>query len=242
MRPSLRFVVFSLLATCAIAATSCQRTVTESGADSVGAYLQFVEQLRACADSQERTDKRTCEPDKVWDAIDAKSKLLFVEAYGSLARIDRIIETYFDPIEHKHMRERTGTNVLKENDIHNARDLFLFIFKPEALVFNDSTNSGLEYRGATSHSPSMVAIHTNSREQDFIMIRESDGIWRNASLRNIFESSLSPIFASENAMKEYAKGNLATEMERRKKVLDYFLIQQAVRAKQAQDYANKAAQ
>jgi len=245
MRPSLRFVAFSLLATCTIAATSCRRTVTESGADSVGAYHQFVELLRACAKDpkyQERADKRTCEPDKVWDAIDAKSKLLFVEAYASLARIDRIIETYFDPIEHKHMRERTGTNVLKENNIQNARDLFLYIFKPEALVFNDATNSGVEYKGETSISPSMVEIHTNSPRQNFIMIRESDGIWRNASLRNIFESSLNPIFASETAMKEYAKGNLATELERRKKVVDYFLVQQAVRAKQAQDHANKAVQ
>ena len=66
-------------------------------------------------------------------------------------------------------------------------------------------------------------------DQHFVMIQESDNVWRTAGLRNVFAASLAPIWKSEEAMKEYAKDNLKTEIERRKEVIDYFLKQQVRR-------------
>ena len=205
--------------------------------DAVQSYRYFIELLRACGndpDYQAKSDKKECDMNALWDAIDVQSKMLFVNAYASLVRVDRIIETYFDPIEFTHMRSRTGTDIIKADKVTDARELFKHIFKSEKLVFNEQTLSGVEYESdeKDKKNPFIVTIHTHYPGQNFVMVRESDNIWRNAGLRNIFQAAVDPIFESEKAMQEYAKDNLTAEIDRRKKVLDYFLLQQAIRAKQ----------
>lgn len=237
MHPFTRVFFLPITLTSCLLLTACNAEATSDGSDAVGAYERLILDLRACGQDEEyqsRPDKKDCDLDKIWDSLDAQSKLLFVEAYASLVRIDRIIEIYFDPIEHRDMRNRTGTNIIASAPIKNAKDLFRHIFKPEALVFNEATNSGVKFsKDIVDKNPNIVTIQTHYQGQKFVMIRESDGVWRNAGLRNVLSEALNPIFASEDAMKEYAKGNLATEIERRKKVLDYFLIQQELLKQQA---------
>lgn len=201
--------------------------------DASQSYRHFVNLLRACGDVSDNNVKveGTCDKDAIWNMIDKQSKLVFVYAYASLVRVDRIIETYFDPIEHKQMRERTGTNIIKDNNVTDAQSLFKYIFKPEKLVFNANTNSGLEIKSEEKDktNPYAMIIHTFMENQDFLMVRESDNVWRNASLVNIFQTAVEPIFESEKNMKEFAKDNLMAEINRRKEVLDYFIHEQALR-------------
>lgn len=232
-----RFFPLPIALTACLFITACDPEATSGGSDAVGAYEKIIVNLRACGQDeayQESPNKEACDLDKVWDTLDAQSKLMFVEAYASLVRIDRIIEIYFDPIEHKDMRSRTGTDIIASVPIKNAKSLFRYVFKPGALVFDEATNSGVKFsKDIVDQNPNIVTIQTHYQGQKFIMMRESDGVWRNAGLRNVLADALAPIFSSEDAMKEYAKGNLATEIERRKKVLDYFLIQQEMRKQQA---------
>lgn len=202
--------------------------------DAQHSYEYFIELLRACGNDpayKEQSTHKECSVDAIWEVIDAKSKLLFINAYASLVRVDRIIETYFDPIEYKYMRNRTGSSILHEHSIHNALDLFKYMFKPEKLVFNDQTLSGVAFKSTkkSDKNPYIVTIETNLSGQEFVMVRENDNVWRTAGLYNIFQAAVQPIFDSETAMQEYAKDNLMAEIERRKEVLEYFLIQQKLR-------------
>lgn len=236
-----RLLPLPIALTACLLMAACDPEVSTTGSDAVGAYEKIIINLRACGQDeayQENVDKKDCDLEEIWDSLDAQSKMMFIEAYASLVRIDRIIEIYFDPIEHKHMRDRTGTDIIASVPIKNAKDLFRYMFKPNALVFNEATNSGVKFaKDIVDKNPNIVTIQTHYQGQKFVMIRESDGVWRNAGLRKILEEALAPIFSSEDAMKEYAKGNLATEIERRKKVLDYFLIQQEMRKQQARNVA-----
>jgi len=208
--------------------------------DERQSFLYFIELLRACGNDpayQAKPDHKSCSVDAIWESIDSKSKMLFISAYASLARVDRIIETYFDPIEYKAMRERTGTYILKEHNITDALGLFKYMFKPDQLVFNDQTNSGVEFKGIVrSNSPYIVTIETNLQGQDFVMVQESDKIWRMAGLFNILSQAVKPISDSEAAMQEYAKENLMAELKRRTKVRDYFIFQQKLRKKLADQH------
>ncbi len=205
--------------------------------DERQAYVFFIDLLRACGNDpnyQAKPDHQACRVDLIWEMIDSKSKMLFINAYASLLRVDLIIETYFDPIEHRTMRDRTGTNILKEHNINNAFDLFKFMFKPDQLVFNEQTNSGVEFKSIKkSDSPYIVTIETNLPGQEFVMVQESDHVWRMVGLFNILNQAVKPIADSEIAMQEYAKENLMAELKRREKVRDYFIFQQRLRDKLA---------
>ena len=190
------------------------------------AYFDFVQELRACG--QDNNNKNAagteCDVNKIWDALDVQSKNQFVDAYAALVKIDRIIETYFDPIEHQYMRAKTGTDVLKKAPINNYKDLFAYIFKPDKLVFNDNTESGLEIEQSVKQDDYHVTIKTHIK-QEVPMVFESDGVWRVAGLIDYINFALAPIFASVTAMQEYAKGNLEAEIKRRTTVRSYFLAQ-----------------
>lgn len=200
--------------------------------DAVESYRYFVDLLRACGNTEESDidPVGTCDKDAIWEMIDKQSKLVFVYAFYSLQRVDRIIETYFDPIDHKQLRERTGTNILKDENITDPQALFRYIFKPEKLIFNENTNSGIAFKSEEKDkdNPYVVIIHTFMENQDFVMIRESDNVWRNAGLVNIFSAAVAPILENEKNMKEFAKDNLLAEINRRKEVLDYFLLERAI--------------
>lgn len=202
--------------------------------DAVQSYRHFVMLLRSCGnlENNDVKDYGACNLDAIWNAIDKQSKLVFVYAYASLVRVDRIIETYFDPIEHKQMRERTGTNIIKDHQITDALSLFKYIFKPEKLVFNPNTNAGLEFKSEEKdkQNPYLTVIHTFMDGQDFLMVLESDNVWRNAGLVNIFQSAVEPILETEKNMKEFAKDNLLAEINRRKEVSDYFWLELDIEA------------
>jgi len=206
----------------AFSACSAEGNVSNGAKEPLAAYKDFLMQLRACGNNQAKAPAaETCDKSKIWDAIDVQSKSQFLDAYAALARMDRIIEVYFDPIEHKYMRSKTGTDILKEKNINGYVDLFNYIFKPETLVFNDETESGMSIEKDVIQNENMVTLHTHANE-DVVMIKESDGVWRTSGLLNYINIALEPIFASETAMQEYAKGNLETEIKRRTKVKEYF--------------------
>ena len=92
--------------------------------------------------------------------------MAFIQAYVSLVRMDKVITTYFDPIEHKQMRDRTGTDLLDKQNITNEIDLFAYLFHPEKLVFDESTKSGLQFKSDDIISDYVVDIHTNQSRQD----------------------------------------------------------------------------
>ena len=216
--------------TCLVAAISCM-SCTAGGNVSDGAkgaqkpYLDFIQDLRACGqDNNHKADGVECNVEKIWDALDVQTKNQFVDAYASLVKIDRIIETYFDPIEHQYMRAKTGTDVLKKVPISSYKDLFTYIFKPDKLVFNDNTESGLEIEQDIVQDNYHVILK-NHVKQDVPMVLESDGVWRVAGLIDYVNIALEPVFASEVAMQEYAKGNLEAEIKRRTDVRNYFLAQ-----------------
>ena len=209
--------------------SGCQPTISNDAKPAYDAYLEFVADLRACSnDEMKKGDGRECDKEKIWNEIDVQTKSRFQQAYGALVRIDRIIETYFDNIEHQSMRARTGTDILQSANIKETKDLFFYMFKPDMLVIDSGTDSGLVLEKSYVNAPDYVTIQTHAKGQLFPMILEDDGVWRTAGLLQAAEAAVEPILASEAAMKEYAKGNLKTELERREKVRKYFLVQQEI--------------
>ena len=89
-------------------AASCQEDRPEP-TDPEGAYRLFMEAIEAK------------DEDAVWEYLDQGTKDLFAEQYKALVRIDRIIEAYFDPSEHRYMRERTGAYLLETEHIDSAK-------------------------------------------------------------------------------------------------------------------------
>ncbi|MFA5477374.1 MAG: hypothetical protein WC271_11785 [Bacteroidales bacterium] len=203
---------------------SCNTIRSTNPETPVGAYTLFIEALK---------NKNTAE---IWNGIDASSKILFRDALASLIRMDRIIETYFDPVEHKYMRERTGTHILKEHDITTPAQLFEFLYQPDALVIRKDEEVGAEISDdiVDANNKRIVTLVTKASGQQFVMMQESDSVWRNAGLRNVFQACLSPIAQSEAAMREYAKGNFDAEIERRREVIAYFRVQEEVIKQSAQ--------
>ena len=54
------------------------------------------------------------------------------------------------------------------------------------------------------------------------MVHESDGQWRLQLNPAVLKNALNPIMLSDAAMQEYAKSYFADEIDRRKRVRDYF--------------------
>ena len=207
MRHLIRLLACLLVvATC----TSCstEGNVSNDAREALAAYLDFVKELRACGNNQSgKPAAETCDKEKIWNALDVQSKSQFFDAYVALDKMDKIIETYFDPIEHKYMRSKTGTDVLKAHNIKNHIDLFFYIFKPETLNFNDETESGISIEGDDVQNANMITLITHSKDR-VVMIRESDNVWRISSLQNYINIALEPIFASETAMREIGRAHV----------------------------------
>jgi len=161
--------------------------------------------------------------DGLWQYLDVTTKELFYEQYVALVRIDRIIETYFDPSEHRYMRRRTGAYLLQQEQITSPEALYRFLFDIEAIAYDRDHEVGASVDKLTydESDPTIATIVTRGG-QTFLMVQEDDGHWRTPSLRNFFEEALAPIALSEEAMKEFAKENLLGEIERRKQVIEYF--------------------
>lgn len=209
---SLIFVVCGLSTT-----LGCTAYPSNSARPAVDSFNAIIATLEACSKAPSDCDKTS-----IWNTIDAKSKMAFIQAYVSLVRMDKVITTYFDPIEHKQMRDRTGTDLLDKQNITNEIDLFAYLFHPEKLVFDESTKSGLQFKSDDIISDYVVDIHTNQFGQTFRMVHESDGQWRLQLKPAVLNNALNPIMLSDAAMQEYAKSYFADEIDRRKRVRDYF--------------------
>ncbi len=166
----------------------------------------------------------------VWDRIDATSKRQFYVAYVALVRMDRIIETYFERSEHKHMRERTGTALLKSVPLNSPQDLFNYLFEPQNIQIDLDNEVGATVTDVSINpqEPWLAVLDTRANQQ-YVMIQEQDGVWRTACLRNVFNEILAPIIKSEEQMKEYAKENFKDEIDRRREVIKYFKKESARR-------------
>ena len=117
---SLIFVVCGLSTT-----LGCTAYPSNSARPAVDSFNAIIATLEACSKAPSDCDKTS-----IWNTIDAKSKMAFIQAYVSLVRMDKVITTYFDPIEHKQMRDRTGTDLLDKQNITNEIDLFAYLFHP----------------------------------------------------------------------------------------------------------------
>lgn len=212
------FLILSIVLSYTAISCSTMGVVSTDPNEPDGAYHLFLQALK-------NKDKAA-----VWDGIDSSSKVLFRDALASLIRMDRIIETYFDPVEHKYMRERTGTHILKDANIKTPADLFVYMYQPDALVFREDEEVGAQIDDdlIDEKNKRVVTLITKASGQQFVMMRESDNVWRTAGLRNVFHESLAPIAKSEAAMREYAKGNFDAEIERRREVIAYFRVQEEV--------------
>lgn len=208
--------------------SACTGEVSEGARGAADAYAAFNEELRKC--SQAGSD--SCNKDAIWEGMNVQSKTQFYEAYAALNRINRVIETSFDPIEHKYMQSKTGVDILETAGIKEYKDLYLYLFKPENLVFDDNVNSGLQVESDEVKDDNNVIIHTHYAGQNVNMIRESDGVWRSDFLLSSISAALEPIFASEQAMNDYAEENLKAEIKRRKEVCEYFNTQRVILRKQ----------
>ena len=210
-----------VLALAVLGLAGCSTQISKDAEGAATAYNDFVATLEACSQNAAQCDK-----EKVWNAMDAQTKSLYLEAFAALIRIDRIIETYFDPIEHKYMKARTGVDILESANIREYRELFFHVFDPSKLSFDENTRSGAEVERGTAQNANVVLLQTHQSTQQFTMIREDDGVWRTTGLLDASAYALEPIFISESAMKEFAKENLETEIKRRTAVRDYFVVQQ----------------
>lgn len=253
------FILFALLTT--LSACSPSISVSPDTQAALDAYNQMIDLLKDCSSSPE-----TCDKEKIWDNMDSTTKNQFVHAYASLKRIDTIITTYFDPIEHKEMRSRTGSDIFEtdafkavesENFDSNEAEankkgftLFAYIFHPEALSLDKKNHKTKDVAAQIESGlkPIKVAIaedkknciefHTNQDGQSFEMIRESDGVWRMAGFSNAVSAALAPIFSNEANMRDYASLYLQEELQRRTRVRDYFLLQDALRKQQVGSQLN----
>ena len=222
--------IIGLILGIALIAVGCSSHVNfnENEREALTAFQAFNQEMRNCAKPAVDTEPANCDKQKIWDALDAQTKTQFVEAYAALLTMDRIIEAYFDPIEHQYMRAKTGTNILKDVPIDKYQSLFFFLFKPEKVSFDEYVDSGLEIIEAKTLDPNHIQFVTHA-SQNVSMVRESDGVWRNASLRNIISHEIEPIFSSETALREYASDNLEAEIKRRTEVRDYFMYEVQLR-------------
>lgn len=245
------FILFALLATL----PSCSPSVSVSPDTNaaLSAYNHMLDLLRDCSYKPDACDK-----EKIWDNMDSATKNQFVHAYASLKRIDTIITTYFDPIEHKGLRFRTGSDIFESESFKTVEaekfdsseaeankkgfTLFVHVFHPEALSLNKENNatkddavrieSGLKPVKDKIENKNHIVFDTHSG-QSFDMIRESDGVWRMAGFGSAVTGALSPIFKNEKEMRQYASSFLQEELQRRTRVRDYFLVQDAIRKQQA---------
>lgn len=207
--------------------TGCSGKLSSDEREALHAYENFVATLHECNEAPD-----TCDKGKVWDGLDVETKQQFLYAYSSLVRIDRIIAMYFDPIEHKQMRERTGTDILQSQNITDFKGLFNYMFHPEAFNFDANVESGLEFVSSRVEDANHITIETHQKNQEFPMVREDDGVWRTKGLQHAVDRALDPIFKSEDAMKEYAQSYLVDEMARRARVREHFKKQQALMLQQ----------
>lgn len=224
------YVCMALLALLNFSGCQADVQVSNDAKDAVESYKVFVDTLRTCSKEPQNCDKKV-----VWDQIDVTTKSQFVNAYITLARIDRIIETYFDPIEYREMRARTGTDILVTKQIKDGYGLFAYLFHPEKLTFDDQSESGLKIADADVLNSRNVVIQTNEKGQDFHFIQESDDKWRVILDMSIVGNALNPITKSNEEMTEYARSYLQDELDRRKRVREYFFEQLDKQNKQTKE-------
>lgn len=223
----------------------CENKVSSGGQEAYTAYQSFITSLRACGNDpeyQNSADKQDCDRDSIWNALDDSTKFQVTEAYTTLIRIDRIIKEYFDSIEHKQMRAQAGTDFIDDCERlvtdDDIKGFFFRTFDPSKIDFNENVDSGLKLRKDIVENENTVHIVTYQKgdnSQVFTMKRGNDGVWRTTFFNDSLTRAFAPIFASESAMREYAKGNLEIELKRRADVRDYFLLQAAVQRKQKQE-------
>ncbi len=244
MRHLLRFLVCSLLFV-GLAGCTPEATVSKEAGDAVIAYNDFITQLKACGTFKDEKDPKytrpsglpECDKEKIYEALDSQTKNELITAYVTLVKMDDVIENYFEDIEHKYMRSKTGTDILKNPDrpIKNNKDLFMYLFKPENIIFNENVISGLTIEKDIVRNPNLIELQTHMSGQSFIMVKEADGVWRTSVLANYVAAAVDPIMFSSNEMTEHAKGNLEAEYNRRAAVRSYFIKQQEVRRRQYEE-------
>ena len=244
MRHLLRFLVCSSLFV-GLAGCTPEATVSKEAEDAVVAYNDFITQLKACGTFKDENDPKytrpsglpECDKDKIYEALDSQTKNELITAYVTLVKMDNVIENYFEDIEHKYMRSKTGTDILKNPDrpVKNNKDLFMYLFKPENIIFNENVISGLTIEKDIVKNPNLIELQTHMSGQSFVMVKEADGVWRTSILANYIAAAVDPIMSSSIEMTEHAKGNLEAEYNRRAAVRSYFIKQQEVRRRQYEE-------
>ena len=175
-----------------------------------GAFGLFVEAMK------------TRDEDAVWTHLDKGTHLLVAERYRSLIRIDKIIELYFDPSEHRYMRNRTGADLLHVHKMKTAVDLYRFIFTLDIIDIGRDEIEGVKVEEVVypNEDDDTVAEILTRGNQRVVMIEE-EGAWKVAALRTLFEQALQPLEDSEKAIREFAKDNLLEERARRKELIEF---------------------
>lgn len=214
-----------LMSVCAmLTMNACTAQVSGNAKDAYAAYLKFTDLIETCSNAP-----GSCDKDALWNMIDVKTKTEFAKAYTALVNTNTMIETYFDPIEHKQMRQRTGIDILTENNISSYEDLFKFAYKPENFKFNPHIKSGLKFKSDSVTNDGGIMIETQAPGQSFTMYLENDGVWRTSALLPFVQNALRPISVTLSQMNIYTASFLEEEVARRNRVKDYFSSQTSKR-------------
>jgi len=199
----------NLLALC-VSAVVCVVAVgcgpSEDPGDPAGGYNLFRKGLL-------QTDS-----DQVWKRLDQRSRDYFQRRYDQLVSMDRKIEQYMRPNEHRLARKQSGTVLLDE--IEGPKGLFEQVVDLEKLKANRATELGSLVGGVKVQEDKKTAIIETRGGRTYRMVQQDDEWYVNlVDSVPAVDESFKWLDKNREALAQTVNDRIEEEKERREEII-----------------------
>lgn len=165
----------------------------------------------------------------VYEYLDQDTRKLLDERAEVLAAMSEDIARYLPQVDQRLARKQTGVVLRKQKGVKDGRALFNLLFTPDKLEMTPEIEVGLLISDLElNEAGDTAAIKTDGGDQ-FILVKEEDGIWRVTSWKKLCEERTQWILDNRSALEQTVQDLISEEQEEVGAVIDYLLAQEKKR-------------
>lgn len=165
----------------------------------------------------------------VYEYLDEDTRKLLDERAKLLEDMSEDIARYLPQVDQRLARRQTGAVLRKQKGVKDGRALFSLLFTPDKLEITPEIEVGLLVSDLElNEAGDTAAIKTDGGDQ-FILVREEDGIWRVTSWKPLCEQRTQWILDNRSALEQTVQDLISEEQEEVGAVIDYLLAQEKKR-------------
>ncbi len=198
--------LLTLFVSVAVCATAVGCGPSEDPANPAGGYNLFRKGLL-------QTDSEL-----VWERLDQRSREYFQRRYDQLVSMDRKIEQYMPPTDHRLARKQSGTVLLEE--IEGPKGLFERVIDLKNLKASRATELGSLVGGVKVQKDKQTAIIETRGGRTYRMVRQDDEWYVNlVDSVPAVDKSFEWLDKNREALAQTVNDRIEDEKERREEII-----------------------